>query len=178
MTLALVRHGRTEWNRQRRMQGRADVPLDDHGRAQADAVGQLLSRAVWSVVVSSPLRRAAETARIIGARLGVVEPVTDPRLIERDYGVAEGLPVAEAHERWPDHGYPAAEPLADVAERGSTVLSGLLEAGRDAVVVAHGTLLRVSIERLTGQACPRILNGEVILLDREGGAVRARRLER
>src|SRR5690606_21892304 len=110
VTLALVRHGRTEWNRQRRMQGRADVPLDDHGRAQADAVGQLLSRAVWSVVVSSPLQRAAETARIIGARLGVVEPVTDPRLIERDYGVAEGLPVAEAHERWPDHGYPAAEP--------------------------------------------------------------------
>ncbi|WP_158231536.1 histidine phosphatase family protein [Microbacterium sediminis] len=176
MTLALVRHGRTEWNRQRRMQGRADIPLDDHGRAQADAAGRLLASAVWERIVTSPLERAAETARIIRSHLGEAEWLIDEDLVERDYGRAEGMAVAEAAERWPDQDYPGAESLAHVALRGAAALSELLDAGRDAVVVAHGTLLRVSVDALTGQVCPRILNGEVILLDRDTTGCHARRL--
>lgn len=176
MTLALVRHGRTEWNRQRRMQGRADIPLDDHGRAQADAAGRLLASAVWDRVVTSPMERAMETARIIRSHLRGAEWMIDEDLVERDYGQAEGMAVADASERWPDQDYPGAESIAHVALRGAAALSELLDAGRDAVVVAHGTLLRVSVDALTGQQCPRILNGEIILLERDGAGCRARRL--
>ncbi len=176
MTLALVRHGRTAWNRQRRMQGRADIPLDAHGRAQAVAAGRLLASAVWGRVVTSPMRRATETARIIRAHLGETEWLVDPDLVERDYGRAEGMSVVEAAERWPDQDYPGAESIAHTALRGAAALSELLDAGRDAVVVAHGTLLRLAVDALTGGECTRILNGEIILLERDGAGCRARRL--
>lgn len=173
MTVALVRHGRTAWNLARRMQGRADIPLDDHGRAQAESAADLLARAHWDRIVSSPLSRAAETASVIGQKLIHAERTTDEHLIERDYGVAEGMPVCEARERWPDSDYPGAEPLHETTERARRVLGEIEQLEGDSVVVAHGTLLRVGVEALTGSACPRILNGQVVLLERvgEGGLV-------
>ena len=59
--LFLVRHGETEWNRERRIQGRTDIPLNETGRAQARATGALLARRRWDAVLSSPLSRARET---------------------------------------------------------------------------------------------------------------------
>ncbi|WP_110588097.1 histidine phosphatase family protein [Microbacterium suaedae] len=176
MSLALVRHGRTDWNRRRRMQGASDVPLDDHGREQAAAAGRVLALAVWDRIVSSPLTRAQESAEIVAAHLGIEVSGTDVRLVERDYGEAEGLAVAEVQERWPDQAYPGSEPVAEVAARGVHALRELLDDGRNAVVVAHGTTLRLSIEALTGEACPRIHNGEIVMLEGDTRAPRARRL--
>lgn len=172
MTLALVRHGRTAWNRDRRMQGRSDVALDAVGREQARAAGQVLARARWGRLVSSPLVRARETADEIGAELGL-SVALDDALIERDYGVAEGLPVNEVHERWPDGMYPDAEPIDAVAERAADALRALAREGT-AVVVAHGTLLRVGVAALTGTDCPRIANGQIVLIDGERGGFTAR----
>lgn len=168
MTIALVRHGRTAWNLSRRMQGRSDIALDAHGRAQAVAAGELLSRARWVRIVSSPLARAVETASLIGESLAGVEHCTDDRLIERDYGRAEGLPVSEVHERWPDADYPDAEPIADLTERARRAFHDIEQRDGDSIIVSHGTLLRTAVEDLTGSACPRILNGQVVLLDRDG----------
>ncbi|MGO1412277.1 MULTISPECIES: histidine phosphatase family protein [unclassified Microbacterium] len=176
MSLALVRHGRTEWNRARRMQGRTDVPLDGYGRAQADATGRALSVAVWHRIVASPLGRARETAEIISDCVGDVAVELDDALVERGYGEAEGVAVAEAHERWPDEDFPGAEPIVDVVSRGAAAVRALAEDGRSAIVVAHGTLIRLTVSELTGQDCPRILNGEVVLLTREGDAFAARRV--
>jgi len=167
MTLALVRHGRTAWNRARRMQGRSDIALDAHGRAQAEAAGRMLARARWGRIVTSPLARAVETGSLIAARLEHVEQWVDDRLIERDYGVAEGMPVSEVHERWPDADYPGGEPLGQLRERARTVLEEIDQLEGDSIVVSHGTLLRVGVAALTGSGCPRILNGQVVLLERE-----------
>lgn len=166
MTLALVRHGRTDWNRERRLQGQSDITLDTIGEAQARAAGSVLATAVWARVVTSPLRRAVQSAEIIRRHLGSVEYHVDPRLVERNYGEADGLPVADAWERWPDQNYPGAEPLAAVSMRASQALYALEQEEGDTVVVAHGTLLRAGIEALTEQRCPRILNGEIVLLER------------
>jgi uncharacterized phosphatase len=68
--LYLVRHGETDWNRARRIQGATDIPLNDLGRAQAAEAGDLLSRRSFDRVVASPLSRAAETGSIIAARGG------------------------------------------------------------------------------------------------------------
>jgi len=167
MTVALVRHGRTAWNHARRMQGRSDIALDAHGRAQAIAAADLLVRARWDRIVSSPLRRAAETAELIARRVEDADLLFDDQLVERDYGSAEGLPVSETLERWPDADYPGAEPVTAVAARARDALARIERQPGNSVVVAHGTLLRVGVEALTGSTCPRILNGQVILVERD-----------
>lgn len=152
------------------MQGRTDIDLDDHGRAQSDVAGRRLARSVWARIVSSPMSRAQETARIIATHLPGAEQLVRLDLRERDYGEAEGIPVAQAHERWPDGDYPGAEPLAAVVQRASAVLTDLMVLPGNTVVVAHGTLLRAAVEALTGAPCPRILNGEIVVLEPGGGA--------
>ncbi|MEV1295018.1 histidine phosphatase family protein [Pseudonocardia sp. NPDC049635] len=164
MTLALVRHGRTAWNRERRLQGRTDIALDDHGRVQADAAGRLLARAPWTRLVCSPLVRAVETARIVGGHLGLPH-VLDPALVERDFGAAEGMAVAAAAETWPDGDYPGSETWSELSARAHEALTRQLRRGGDTVVVAHGTVLRAGIEAIVGGRCPRLLNGQVVLLD-------------
>ena len=88
--LALIRHGATAWNEAGRIQGHADIPLSERGRQSLAGRGlpHELESAAW---VSSPLRRAAETARLLGA--GAVR--IEPRLIEMDWGAWEGRTLAQ-----------------------------------------------------------------------------------
>ena len=89
--LYLVRHGETDWNLQRRIQGSTDIPLNNTGRQQASRTGRLLARRHWDAVITSPLSRAAETAQIIAVELDLPAPESLPELVERAYGEAEGL---------------------------------------------------------------------------------------
>ena len=68
-TIVLVRHGETDWNRENRFQGHADTPLNEAGRAQARELAERFVDEPVAAIRTSPLRRAAETARIIAARL-------------------------------------------------------------------------------------------------------------
>jgi glucosyl-3-phosphoglycerate phosphatase len=97
----VLRHGRTEWNAERRFQGQADPPLDDVGRAQADQVAELLAGLRPAVIVTSDLQRATQTAGPIGERVGIAVQV-DPRLRERSLGHWEGLTRDEVEQRYPD----------------------------------------------------------------------------
>jgi probable phosphoglycerate mutase len=160
-TFALVRHGQTDWNAARRLQGSTDIPLNDVGRGQArDAVG-VLSAYEWDVVVSSPLSRAAETAGLIAAGLGLNVERLVPELTERSFGPAEGLQAGPELEalRVPG-GFRGAESEDEAASRGLAALEALAEefSGRRVLVVAHGTLLRVSLSRAIGRALPSIDN--------------------
>jgi broad specificity phosphatase PhoE len=147
VSLVLVRHGRTEWNRERRLVGRSDVGLDDVGREQASAAGALLFDVAQ--LRSSPLRRARETAELLGTGRTLV---VDEAFIELDYGRAEGRRVDEvsAEEwrrirddetvRWPD-----GESLLDLQTRVGAACDqlfatggeGARDDGRDVVVVSH-----------------------------------------
>ncbi len=90
MKLFVTRHGETEWNVQSKVCGRTDVDLTDKGRAQARALGEKLGDYKIDLIISSPMRRALETSRIIGSGRDI--PIeTDPRLIEQDYGIYEGV---------------------------------------------------------------------------------------
>lgn len=106
-TLLLVRHGETDWNAARRIQGSTDIPLNDTGRAQARGTATGLAErmaeqygGVRPIVVSSDLSRAHETAQIIAAELGTDVAHAYPQLRERSYGVAEGLTVDEYRARF------------------------------------------------------------------------------
>lgn len=99
-SICLIRHGETAWNSEGRLQGREDIPLNDRGRDQARKLADALAADRWDLLVSSPLRRAWETATIIAARLGLPEPLAIPELMERDYGAASGPTKIEAARRF------------------------------------------------------------------------------
>lgn len=171
--LTLVRHGETDWNRDRRIQGSTDIPLNDTGRAQAREAAAALRADIDAnapiVVAASDLSRARETAEIIAAELGVDGPRIYPELRERGYGEAEGLGVDEFAERWGDwHAaqVPGAETTEDVLAR---ALTGLRQAVGDArretapgaaslIIVSHGALIRSVIGHASSGEYP--LRGE------------------
>ncbi|MFA5608289.1 MAG: histidine phosphatase family protein [Leucobacter sp.] len=160
-SIVVIRHGETDWNAELRIQGRTEVPLNDAGRAQARESAELLAAAgSWQRVITSPLGRAVETARIIADTLGLDAPTVDPSVLERDFGQAEGLTRSETHERWPDLEVPGAESLSDLAQRGAGALARMLQESPGAIVVAHGALMRAALRELTGTDVPRVLNGE------------------
>ncbi|WP_443218472.1 histidine phosphatase family protein [Rathayibacter sp. YIM 133350] len=172
--VALVRHGETDWNARGVIQGSTDIELNESGRVQAAAAARSLRDFGATVVVSSPLSRACETAAVIAAGLGIDAAGTDHRLTERNYGAAEGVAVTDAHRRWPHHDYPGAEPFDRVAARGSAAVEDLAEAYERPVAVAHGTLIRVTVEALTGEPVPRLDNGAIVLLEDDGSGWRSR----
>jgi probable phosphoglycerate mutase len=98
--LCLVRHGETDWNAQKRIQGQIDIPLNARGRAQAAATAAGLAGQRFDAVYSSDLARAWQTAQPIAAALGL--PLyAAPGLRERHYGRMQGLTAAEARVRIP-----------------------------------------------------------------------------
>ncbi|MGH7318103.1 MAG: histidine phosphatase family protein [Candidatus Rokuibacteriota bacterium] len=148
--VALIRHAPTAWTVERRVQGRGDHPLSSEGEAQAArwrlpddlARHHATGRLAWAV---SPLRRALETAR----HLGAVAPVVEPRLLEMHYGAWEGLTHAEVdalteHSGWDDRP-PGGESPAEVLARVRAWLDDLAIArGPDTwVAVTHGGVIRV-----------------------------------
>lgn len=92
MELFCFRHGETDYNRARLMQGRLDIPLNAAGRAQAQAIRPFLEKVVFDAVVASPLDRAQATASILSG-LPRAEIAVDARLTEIDFGVSEGMPI-------------------------------------------------------------------------------------
>ena len=160
-TFALVRHGQTDWNAERRLQGSTDIPLNDVGRGQArDAVNVLFGQE-WDVIVSSPLSRAAETAQLIAAGLGLSVARHVPELTERSFGPAEGLQAGPELEalRVPG-GFHGAESEDEAASRGLAALEALADEfrGRRVLVIAHGTLIRVSLSRAIGRTLQSVDN--------------------
>ncbi|MET3922386.1 histidine phosphatase family protein [Arthrobacter sp. UYEF20] len=160
-TIALVRHGQTDWNAQGRLQGSTDIPLNDVGRGQARDAVAVLSGYEWDAIVSSPLSRAEETAKLIGAGLGLGETRSVPELTERSFGAAEGLQAGPELDalRTPG-GFRGAESEDEAARRGLAALEALAEEfrGRRVLAVAHGTLIRVSLSRAIGRTLQRIDN--------------------
>ncbi|MET4591609.1 putative phosphatase [Arthrobacter sp. 754] len=165
-TFALVRHGQTDWNAQRRLQGSTDIPLNDVGRGQAREAVAVLSGYEWDAIVSSPLSRAAETADLIAQGLGLRVARHIPELTERSFGPAEGMQAGPELEalRVPG-GFRDAESEDEAASRGLAALEGLADEfrGGRVLVVAHGTLLRVSLSRAIGRTLQSVDNAALNL---------------
>jgi probable phosphoglycerate mutase len=100
-TILLARHGESDWNREKRWQGHADRPLTTLGRAQARDLADRLADTELDAIYSSDLRRARETAEIVGESKGL-HVATDPGLREVDVGSWSGLTRPEAEARFPD----------------------------------------------------------------------------
>ena len=161
--IVLVRHGETEWNRVETFRGRADVPLNATGLAQAEAAARRIASEWQPVAVySSPLARAVQTAEAIAGRLGL--PVqTHPGLADIDYGRWQGLTPDEARAQWPEeveawYGTPQAamipggETLDAVRMRAMEVLEELAarHQGDTTVLVGHVVVNRAILQGVLG----------------------------
>jgi broad specificity phosphatase PhoE len=149
--LYLVRHGETDWNAARRIQGSTDIPLNDTGRAQARRTGRLLASRTWDAVVSSPLSRAQETAELIAGEIGTEAPELLDAIVERQYGAAEGLDYRTLDALFPKGvPVPGRESRHEVASRVLPALLALAEnrPGQRVVVVTHGGVIRTVLNAL------------------------------
>jgi probable phosphoglycerate mutase len=150
--LWLVRHGQTAWSATGRHTGRTDIPLDETGRRQARALAERLAGQPFAAVLSSPLRRAHETCDLAGYG---DRAVLEDDLQEWDYGDYEGLTTEDIRAArpgwtlWRD-GCPHGESAAQVGVRAERVVAHAQSEGGDAVLFAHGHLLRVLAARWIG----------------------------
>lgn len=174
--LYLVRHGETDWNRARRIQGRTDIPLNDTGREQALRTARLLARRSWDAVISSPLGRARETAEIVARELALPEPLLRDALVERNYGDAEGMDFAEIDARYPEGvEVPGRETRQAVGERVVPELTRLAadHPGQALVVVTHGGAIRAVLATVDpAWSHDRITNGSIHSFRFEDGSLR------
>lgn len=153
--LLLIRHGRTAGNG-RRYVGWEDVPLDEAGRAQADALAAALNHARIDAIYSSPLRRARDTAAPLAQARGLAVVARD-ELREIDYGALQGCPKDELRLRL-RHDYrearlPGGESLRDVYERAARLgaeLAAALYEGAGLAVVGHFWSLRMLAGAMLG----------------------------
>jgi len=187
--LVLLRHGRTEWNAARRIQGQADSRLDALGHAQAEAVAPVLAALRPACLWSSDSVRARDTATYVAAACGLT-PVYDARLREYSLGPREGLHhheyEAEAPEEYAEFVrsnwdvVPGAERHAEVAERMVAALTDVAAAVPDdgvAIVVSHGAAIRTACVAMLGWPPDRVSTLILTLhaMDNCGWAVLRRR---
>lgn len=174
--LSLIRHGETEWNRQHRIQGRTDIPLNETGREQARATGRMLARRSWDRVFASPLSRALETATIIATELALPAPEPVEAFVERDYGDAEGMSYQQIDARYGRFGdVPGQESREAVMRRVVPALRELAERheGESLLIVSHGGAIRSVLMAVDpDSAHGRITNGSVHSFELRNGELR------
>jgi broad specificity phosphatase PhoE len=163
MHLILVRHGETDFNRDSVALGRADVPLNDRGRRQAEALGRALAPEPLAAVYSSPLRRAADTAAAVASHHALAVQ-TESALIEMDVGEIDGIPLADVgarypellpewmSERGPEYTMPGGERLVDVAARSWEFLQELqaTHEKQSVAVVTHNFVILSALAQALG----------------------------
>lgn len=161
--LILVRHGQTAANASGLLLGRLDVELDERGREQAARLAAVVGRPGVRVV-SSPLRRARDTAAAIAASAGTTVEV-DERWVEIDYGSHDGTPLSEVPAqlwaRWredPDFAPEGGESLAAVGRRVAAACEALAPgaAAGDVVVVSHVSPIKAAVVWALGTATPTV----------------------
>ncbi|WP_166353697.1 histidine phosphatase family protein [Phytoactinopolyspora limicola] len=160
--VTLARHGRTPWHKGNRYTGSSDVDIDDVGRRQANQLAAWAAHERPSVLYASTLRRARQTARPVADVLGV--PVhTDARLVELDFGAAEGTTLAELRTTHPEvvalfeadaaqHHLPGGEHPERAADRATAALTDIAarHPGEHVLVICHNTLIRLIVCRYLG----------------------------
>ena len=167
-TILLVRHGQTEWNRIERFRGRYDVELNLTGMEQAKRVAQRIANH-WqpSVIYSSPLKRAIQTAEEI-AQVYNQKVVTDFGLIDIDYGKWQGLTPVEVKEKWTEQisnwyehpekcEIPDGESLTKVQERAMSFITSVAMQynNQTIVIVSHTVVNRLILIKILGLGIER-----------------------
>ena len=159
------------------MQGVTDIPLNDTGREQARTTGRKLAEMGldFTVLVSSPLSRAHETAQLVGEHFNLQVDKTYPELVERAYGDGEGLDIPAPERRAPERYYPNVESERDLYIRAVRVLRQIVrdyaeQGGEQKIIaVSHGSLIRRALSAAAGEEWTvTVPNAEPLVVDVPG----------
>ncbi|MGY0691846.1 histidine phosphatase family protein [Virgibacillus sp. FSP13] len=145
--IGFVRHGVTDWNRERRAQGSTDVPLNEEGILQAEELADHLQVKDWDVIYSSNLARAKQTAEIIGSKLENITIHFDPRLRENGGGMIEGTTEEERIAKWGPNWRELdlhKENSESIMARGRSIMDEILKEqnGKNILIVSHGSFIK------------------------------------
>ncbi len=159
----LVRHGETEWSRKRLHTSVTDVPLTPVGVEAGRALGERLAGGAFALVLTSPRRRARQTAELAG----FPDALVDDDLVEWAYGDYEGISTAEIRETDPgwtiwSRPAPGGETAAEVGERTDRVIGRVRTVGGDVLLFGHAHSLRALTARWLGQP---VADGRLYRLD-------------
>ncbi|HEY1550971.1 MAG TPA: histidine phosphatase family protein [Kofleriaceae bacterium] len=182
--LVLVRHAQTHLNVEQRLRGRADPPLSEIGREQAASVAAAFDLVSPSVIITSPRRRAVETATMIAHRQGVAVE-TDARLDDIDYGKWTGMAVPELRAQWPvlfdrylhcpnEVSFPNGESVLDAQARAWELIRDLASTERleRIALVTHDAIIKLIVCRVLGAPLSAIHHLAVDLVSTTGLGVR------
>ena len=181
-----MRHGQSTWNQEHRIQGQLDPPLSDEGRQQAALVGARLGGRSFAGFYASDLKRALETAQVIGASLGLA-PEPNESLREIFLGAWEGLRTEEIADRFPEAWacwvekpdwdcVPQGEGAAAFDARVGSALEEILtrHPHGDVLVVTHGGVIQVALHRIVGRPSRglfpfKIQNASISVIEKRDG---------
>lgn len=161
MRLILARHGETDWNVNEVFRGKLDVELNETGREQARLMADYLAESRISAVLSSPLKRARETAQAVATCQGI-EVTVAPELVDMDFGDWQDLSIKTVQDKYPEFfsrwleqpnhlKVPGGESLLDVRERALGLISRITAQNKgDALLVSHRVVSKVLICALLG----------------------------
>ena len=182
MILYCIRHGETVFNAAGRIQGQSESDLSPLGHRQCQAVAESLREVPIDAIYSSPLRRALDSAQCIAAALHV-EVQLDPRLMEINAGIFQGLCWSEIDDRYPaearrwkshdpDYCIPQGESRRALMHRGREAFHAIRETGQQhVVIVSHGGLLGAALKALLEIPAERnpfaLQNGSITRIDWE-----------
>lgn len=161
MDIYLLRHGETDWNKMGLLQGHTDVSLNEKGRLQVSDTVKKMSGLGLQVdyIVSSPLKRALESAQIAALELNYPKEriVVEKQLIERGFGEGEGLSIEERASKYPDCDYPGMESQEDLIKRAGEAFRKIVKDCQGAeriLLVAHGAVLFALLEAVAKEPIP------------------------
>lgn len=152
MNIYLVRHGETDWNKEGRLQGQRDIPMNQYGILQMERIGAYMANGGYGIdkIISSPLQRARMGAAIIASRIGYGENeiIVEPLLIERSFGDAEGM--VWTAEVCLDDGKFKEESVSELCKRAAEgIKKYAVEENGNILIVSHGAILKAVIVELT-----------------------------
>lgn len=161
--VCIIRHGETDWNKEGRIQGQIDIPLNETGRAQALAMAYNSAHFQFSAVFSSDLARAMETAKALAQRENL-EITALQQLRERHYGIFQGVTKTEAPDQYPEayalyqardlqYNFETGESLTTFAQRVLNIFNWLVKhhSNQQIAVICHAGLLDVMYRHATGR---------------------------
>lgn len=162
-SICLIRHGETDWNKEGRVQGQTDIPLNETGISQAKQCGKILQQSTWDMIITSPLQRAKQSATIINETLQL--PMIEmEEFKERNYGDVEGMTVEERNKLYPNRNYPNQETQLELTDR---VMKGIHKINetyynKKILLVAHGGVINAILSHLSdgeiGSGKTKLLN--------------------
>lgn len=156
-TVGLFRHGQTDWNIDLRLQGTADIPMNEFGISQVATAASVLALQSWDVILASPLGRARQSAEIIQGVIGLDRVSIEPLLLERSFGIGEGMDYKTWQEKFAHlDKIPGAESASEIQLRSRKLLE-LFEReyqGAKVLAVSHGALIRFVLSEVTQGSVP------------------------